>query len=190
MVYRRKQTARVTRLSLTKLAAVRTKWTTHGDTRLTVSNNVYDSEAHVQHVQSITDRRKRAPWRHQSSEQDLHRNSDHSSSTAPHSAAAHPRHLVTHETDISITETAQCRGWPSLLNIMGLLTNYCQRGHLSINSSIYLIQTATTLCLKKRPTYTTCYNFYTYSSIATIFGTNVAENVGDQNILYFPTSPN
>jgi len=48
----------------------------------------------------------------------------------------------------------------------------------------------TTLCLKKRPTFTTCYNFYIHSSIATIFGTNVAEKVGNQNVLYFPTTPN
>jgi len=47
-----------------------------------------------------------------------------------------------------------------------------------------------TPCLKKRPTFTTCYNFYIHSSIATIFGTNVAEKVGNQNVLYFPTSPN
>jgi len=47
-----------------------------------------------------------------------------------------------------------------------------------------------TLCLKKRPTYTTCYNFYIHRSIATIFGTNVAEKVGNQNVLYFPTTPN
>jgi len=31
---------------------------------------------------------------------------------------------------------------------------------------------------------------FTYSSIATIFGTNIAEKVGNQNVLYFPTSPN
>jgi len=31
---------------------------------------------------------------------------------------------------------------------------------------------------------------FTYSSIATIFGTNVAEKVGSQNVLYFPTTPN
>jgi len=48
----------------------------------------------------------------------------------------------------------------------------------------------TTPCLKKRFTFTTCYNFYIYSSIATIFGTNVAEKVGNQNVLYFLTSPN
>ena len=36
-----------------------------------------------------------------------------------------------------------------------------------------------TLCLKKRPTFTTCYNFYIHSAIATIFGTNVAEKVGN-----------
>ena len=48
----------------------------------------------------------------------------------------------------------------------------------------------TTPCLKKRPTFTTCCNFYIRSSIATIFGANVAEKVGNQNVLYFPTSPN
>jgi len=29
-----------------------------------------------------------------------------------------------------------------------------------------------------------------HSSIATIFGTNVAEKIGNQNVLYFPTSSN
>ena len=43
---------------------------------------------------------------------------------------------------------------------------------------------------KKRPTFTTCYNFYIHSSIVTIFGINVAEKVGNQNVLYFPTTPN
>jgi len=47
-----------------------------------------------------------------------------------------------------------------------------------------------TLCLKIRPTFTTCYNFYVHSSIATIFGTNVAAKVGNKNVLCFPTSPN
>jgi len=36
---------------------------------------------------------------------------------------------------------------------------------------------ATTLC-------------HIYGSIATIFGTNIAEKVGNQNVLHFPTSPN
>jgi len=35
-----------------------------------------------------------------------------------------------------------------------------------------------------------CRYLYTHGSIATIFGTNVAKKVGNQNILYFPTSPN
>jgi len=47
-----------------------------------------------------------------------------------------------------------------------------------------------TVFQKKRPTFTTCYNFYIHGSIATIFGTNVAEKVDNQNVLYFPTSPN
>jgi len=33
------------------------------------------------------------------------------------------------------------------------------------------------------------YNVYIHGSTATIFGQNVAEKVGNQNILYFPTSP-
>jgi len=46
-----------------------------------------------------------------------------------------------------------------------------------------------TPCVKKRPTFTTCCNFYIHSSIATIFGTNVAKKVSNQNVLYFSTSP-
>jgi len=36
----------------------------------------------------------------------------------------------------------------------------------------------------------TCYNLYIHGSTATIFGINVAEKVGNQNVPYFPTSPN
>ena len=36
----------------------------------------------------------------------------------------------------------------------------------------------------------TCHNLSMHGSIATIFGTNVAEKVGSQNVPYFPTSPN
>jgi len=36
----------------------------------------------------------------------------------------------------------------------------------------------------------TCYNLGTHGSIVTIFGTNVAEKVCNQNLLYYPTSPN
>ena len=36
----------------------------------------------------------------------------------------------------------------------------------------------------------TCYNLYVHGWIVAIFGTNVAEKIGNQNILYFPTSPN
>ena len=39
---------------------------------------------------------------------------------------------------------------------------------------------------QKRPAFTTCYNFDIHSSIATIFGINVAEKVGNQNVLIFP----
>jgi len=36
----------------------------------------------------------------------------------------------------------------------------------------------------------TCYNLDIYSSITTIFGARVTEKGGNQNVLYFPTSPN
>jgi len=45
-------------------------------------------------------------------------------------------------------------------------------------------------CVSKNVPSLTCYNLYIHGSIATIFGKNVAEKVGNQNILYFPTSPN
>jgi len=47
-----------------------------------------------------------------------------------------------------------------------------------------------TVSHKKRPIFTTCYNFYIHSSTATVFGTNVAEKVGNHNVFYFPTTPN
>jgi len=34
-----------------------------------------------------------------------------------------------------------------------------------------------------------CYNFYIHGLIASIFGTDVAKKVDNQNMLYFPTSP-
>ena len=45
-------------------------------------------------------------------------------------------------------------------------------------------------CVSKNVPPLSCYNLYIHGSIATIFGTNVAEKVGNQNMLYFPTSPN
>jgi len=36
----------------------------------------------------------------------------------------------------------------------------------------------------------TCYNLHIHSSIMIIFGIRVTEKAGNQNILYFPTSPN
>ena len=41
-------------------------------------------------------------------------------------------------------------------------------------------KTVATMCFKKRPTFTTCYNFYIHSSIATIFSINVAEKIGNK----------
>jgi len=36
----------------------------------------------------------------------------------------------------------------------------------------------------------TCHNLYTHGSIVTIFDINVAEKIGNQNVLYFPIAPN
>jgi len=46
-----------------------------------------------------------------------------------------------------------------------------------------------TPCLKKTPPLT-CYNLGIHGSMMIIFGTSVTEKVGNQNVLYFPTSPN
>jgi len=46
-----------------------------------------------------------------------------------------------------------------------------------------------TPCLKNVPPLT-CYNLDIHSLITIIFGTRVTKKVGNQNILYFPTSPN
>jgi len=45
-----------------------------------------------------------------------------------------------------------------------------------------------TPCLKKVPPLT-CYNFDIHGWITIIFGTHVTEKVGNQYVLYFPTSP-
>ena len=45
-------------------------------------------------------------------------------------------------------------------------------------------------CVSKNVTPLTCYNLYIHGSIAKSFGNNVAEKVGNQNLLYFPTSTN
>jgi len=45
-------------------------------------------------------------------------------------------------------------------------------------------------CVSKNVSPLTCHILYRHGSIATIFGKNVAEKVGNQNVLYFPTSPN
>jgi len=44
-----------------------------------------------------------------------------------------------------------------------------------------------TLCLKNVPHFT-CYNLDVHGSITIIFGTSVTEKVGNQHVLYFPTS--
>ena len=49
---------------------------------------------------------------------------------------------------------------------------------------------ATTPCLKKNVRPLTCYNLDIHGSIMIIFGTSVTEKVGNQNVYYFPTSPN
>ena len=43
-----------------------------------------------------------------------------------------------------------------------------------------------TPCLKKRPTFTTCYNFYMHSSIATIFGTMMPRMYAIKMYFIFP----
>jgi len=69
-------------------------------------------------------------------------------------------------------------------------SEYCT-GQNSVRGSRAPEKCIYTLCLKKRPTYfTTCYNFYTHSSIETIYGINVAEKAGNQNLFYSPTTPN
>jgi len=51
-------------------------------------------------------------------------------------------------------------------------------------------QTIYTPRLKKNVPPLTCYNLDIHGSITIIFGTGVTEKVGNQNVLYFPTSPN
>ena len=68
--------------------------------------------------------------------------------------------------------------------------SYSLRDFYEIFIQTSVLYFVSTLCLKKRATFTTCCNFYIHSSIATIFDINVAEKVGNQNVLYFPTSPN
>jgi len=70
-----------------------------------------------------------------------------------------------------------------------LSTQHSSITTISMTTVNYLLEFGT-LCLKKRPTFTTCYNFYIHSSIATIFGTSVAEKVSNQNLLYFLTTFN
>ena len=47
-----------------------------------------------------------------------------------------------------------------------------------------------TPCLKKNAPPLTCYNLDIRSSITIFFGTRVTQKVRNQNVLYFPTSPN
>ena len=61
--------------------------------------------------------------------------------------------------------------------------------HLRLFLFMYNLSFIYTVSQKNVP-HLTCYNLYIHSSIATIFGTNVAVKVGNQNVLYFPTSPN
>jgi len=45
-------------------------------------------------------------------------------------------------------------------------------------------------CVSKNVPPLTCYNLDIHGSITTIFGTSVTEKVGNQKVLYFPTSHN
>ena len=68
------------------------------------------------------------------------------------------------------------------------IVRYLSTEYMQFSVKCSIVTTEYTLCLKKRPTFRTCYNFYIHSSIATIFGINVAQKVGNQNVLYFPTT--
>jgi len=61
-----------------------------------------------------------------------------------------------------------------------------QQFALRVDGLLYLHRNTSTLhCVsKKRPTFTTCCYFYIHSSTSTIFGTNVAEKSGNQNLIY------
>ena len=66
--------------------------------------------------------------------------------------------------------------------------NWCKTTdikHLTIDGRIHV----STPCLKNVPSLT-CYNLDIHGSTTTIFSTSVTEKVGNQNVLYFPTSPN
>jgi len=54
---------------------------------------------------------------------------------------------------------------------------------------LYVTHTLYTVSQKNVPQLQLAIIFYIHSSITTIFGTNVAEKVGNQNVLYFPTTP-
>jgi len=71
-------------------------------------------------------------------------------------------------------------------NVRPVSPTYCILPFLQVTRYKMLLHRVS----ENRPTFTTCYNFYIRSSIATIFGTSIAEKVGNQNILYFPSSPN
>ena len=61
---------------------------------------------------------------------------------------------------------------------------------LSCTSSMQKLCDSHLHCASKNVPPLTGYNLYIHSSIATILGKNAVEKVGNQNIFYFPTSPN
>jgi len=84
-----------------------------------------------------------------------------------------------------------CRMW--LLGLFCILhLQHLFRNSISIIFVFIIIIIIIPHCVSKNvpPLILTCYNLYIHGLTATIFGKNLAEKVDDQNVLYFPTSPN
>jgi len=95
--------------------------------------------------------------------------------------------------DWTLTDSLFIQSYLSNRNFeLGLSTTVCEKydqeagvpqgGIISTTSFIHLVS-------KNVPSLTS-YNLVKHSSITITFGTLVIEKVGNQNILYFPTSPN
>jgi len=80
--------------------------------------------------------------------------------------------------------------WSECLKHFHYFFRYQHLGMVKIHVNHGVLRFIIHCVSKKRPTFTTCYNFYIHSSIATSFGINIAEKVGNQKVLYFPTTPN
>jgi len=81
------------------------------------------------------------------------------------------------------SSTHLCRGSMSSVARLWLVVDWVLTGTTTNHCTLLH-------CVWKNVPPFTCYNLHVHGSIATIFGTNVAEKAGNQNVLYFPTSPN